>query len=92
MNFQAKLILSALGVCALPLAQAGDFEDFGRVVRTQPRVEQIRTPHRECRTDYVEAPVAQPRLRKVALSEFAQGRWKVPKSRGRRHWKKIPPV
>ena len=61
MNFQAKLILSALGVCALPLAQAGDFEDVGRVVRAQPRVEQIRTPHRECRTDYVEAPVAQPR-------------------------------
>ena len=61
MNFQAKLILSALGICALPLAQAGDFEDFGRVVRVQPRVEQIRTPHRECRTDYVQAPVAQPR-------------------------------
>jgi uncharacterized protein YcfJ len=61
MNFKAKLILSALGVCALPLAQAGDFEDFGRVVRVQPRVEQVRTPHRECRTDYVQAPVAQPR-------------------------------
>jgi uncharacterized protein YcfJ len=61
MNFKAKLILSALGVCALPLAQAGDFEDFGRVVRVQPRVEQVRTPHRECRTDYVQTPVAQPR-------------------------------
>jgi uncharacterized protein YcfJ len=61
MNFKAKLILSALGVCALPLAQAGDFEDFGRVVRVQPRVEQVRTPHRECRTDYVQTQVAQPR-------------------------------
>jgi uncharacterized protein YcfJ len=61
MNFKAKLILSALGVCALPLAQAGDFEDFGRVVRVQPRVEQIRTPRRECRTDYVQAPVQQQR-------------------------------
>jgi uncharacterized protein YcfJ len=61
MNFRAKLILSALGVCALPLAQAGDFEDFGRVVRVQPRVEQIRTPRRECRTDYVQAPVQQQR-------------------------------
>lgn len=61
MNFKAKLILSALGLCALPLAQAGDFEDFGRVVRVQPRVEQIRTPHRECRTDYVEAQVPQQR-------------------------------
>jgi uncharacterized protein YcfJ len=61
MNFKAKVILSALGVCALPLAQAGDFEDFGRVVRVQPRVEQIRTPRRECRTDYVQAPVQQQR-------------------------------
>ena len=61
MNFKAKLILSALGVCALPLAQAGDFEDFGQVVRVQPRIEQIRTPRRECRTDYVQAPVQQQR-------------------------------
>jgi uncharacterized protein YcfJ len=61
MNFKAKLILSALGVCALPLAQAGDFEDFGRVVRVQPRMEQVRTPHRECRTDYVQAQVPQQR-------------------------------
>jgi len=58
MNFKAKLILSALGVCALPLAQAGDFEDFGRVIRAQPRVEQIRTPRQECRTDYVQTQVA----------------------------------
>ena len=59
MNFKAKLILSALGVCALPLAQAqaGDFEDFGRVVRVQPRVEQVRTPRQECRTDYVQTQV-----------------------------------
>jgi uncharacterized protein YcfJ len=61
MNFKAKLILSALGICALPLAQAGDFEDFGQVVRVQPRIEQIRTPRRECRTDYVQAPVQQQR-------------------------------
>jgi len=61
MNFKAKLILSALGICALPLAQAGDFEDFGQVVRVQPRIEQVRTPHRECRTDYVQAPVQQQR-------------------------------
>jgi uncharacterized protein YcfJ len=63
MNLKAKLILSALGVCALPLAQAqaGDFEDFGRVVRVQPRIEQVRTPRQECRTDYVQAPVQQQR-------------------------------
>jgi uncharacterized protein YcfJ len=61
MNFQAKLLISALGLCALPLAQAGDFEDFGRVVRVQPRVEQVRQPRQECRTEYVQAPVQQQR-------------------------------
>jgi uncharacterized protein YcfJ len=57
MNIKTKLILSALGVCALPLAQAGDFEDFGRVVRVQPRVEQVRMPRQECRTEYVQTQV-----------------------------------
>jgi len=61
MNFQTKLIFSALSLCALPLAQAGDFEDFGRVVRVQPRVEEVRSPRRECRTDYVQTPVQQQR-------------------------------
>jgi uncharacterized protein YcfJ len=61
MNITTKLILSALGLCALPLAQAGDFEDFGRVTRVQPRVEQIRSPRQECRTDYVQVPVQQQR-------------------------------
>jgi uncharacterized protein YcfJ len=50
-------MISALGLCALPLAQAADFEDFGRVVRVQPRVEQIRVPRQECRTDYVQNQV-----------------------------------
>jgi uncharacterized protein YcfJ len=63
MNLQAKLILSAVALCALPLSQAraDDFEDFGRVTRVQPRVEQVRTPRRECRTDYVQAQVPQQR-------------------------------
>jgi uncharacterized protein YcfJ len=61
MNFQAKLIIAAMGVAALPLAQAQDFEDFGRVTRVQPRVEQIRMPRQECRTDYVQVPVEQQR-------------------------------
>ena len=62
MNFNTKLIIAALGVSALPLAQAQtDFEDFGRVVRVQPRVEQIRTPREECRTEYVQVPVQQQR-------------------------------
>ena len=65
MKLQAKLMISALGVAALPLtapvAHAADFEDYGRVVRVQPRVEQIRTPRQECRTEYVQVPVQQER-------------------------------
>lgn len=65
MNMQTKLILSALGVCALPLVQAQpvEFEDFGRVVRVQPRVEQIRQPREECKTEYVQVPVQQQQQR-----------------------------
>jgi uncharacterized protein YcfJ len=59
MNMQAKLIIAALGLCALPLVQAVEFEDFGRVVRVQPRVEQVRMPRQECRTEYVQTPVQQ---------------------------------
>lgn len=61
MKLQAKLLISALGLCALPFAHAGDFEDFGRVVRVQPRYQQIREPHQECRTQYVQVPVQQER-------------------------------
>ena len=61
MKFQAKLIIAALGVATLPLAQAADFEDFGRVVRVEPRVEQVRTPRQECRTEYLQVPVQQER-------------------------------
>jgi uncharacterized protein YcfJ len=68
MNLQAKLIISALGICALPLAQAGDFEDYGRVVRVQPRVEQIRQPRQECRTEYVQVPVQQQQARSAGGS------------------------
>ena len=59
MNMQAKLMIAALGLSALPLVQAVEFEDFGRVVRVQPRVEQVRMPRQECRTEYVQAPVQQ---------------------------------
>jgi uncharacterized protein YcfJ len=61
MNVSTKLMISALGVCALPLAQAAEFDDFGKVVRVQPRIEQVRVPRQECRTDYVQAPVQQQR-------------------------------
>ena len=59
MNMQAKLMMTALGLSALPLVQAAEFEDFGRVLQVQPRVERIRQPRQECRTDYVQAPVQQ---------------------------------
>ncbi|WP_343728990.1 glycine zipper 2TM domain-containing protein [Duganella sp.] len=56
MNLQAKLIASALCLTAMPFAhaQAADFEDFGRVVRVTPQVEQINRPRQECRTEYVQ--------------------------------------
>jgi uncharacterized protein YcfJ len=68
MNMQAKLMITALGLAALPLAQAVEFEDFGRVVRVQPRVEQIRQPRQECRTEYVQAQVQQPQQRSAGGS------------------------
>ena len=61
MNMQTKLLISALGLCALPLAQAAQFEDFGRVVRVEPRIEQFSQPRQECRTEYVQVPVQQQR-------------------------------
>ncbi|MDQ1922637.1 glycine zipper 2TM domain-containing protein [Massilia pseudoviolaceinigra] len=59
MNMHTKLIVTALGICALPFAQASEFADYGRVIRVQPRVEQIRQPREECRTEYVQVPVQQ---------------------------------
>lgn len=61
MNLQGKLMIAVLGICAQPLAQAqvAEFEDYGHVTRVQPRVEQIRQPREECRTEYVQVPVAQ---------------------------------
>ena len=54
MNLQSKLMLSALCLGTLPLAQATDFEDYGRVVQVRPQVEQVNHPRQECRTDYVQ--------------------------------------
>ena len=61
MTMQSRLLISVLGLCALPLAQAAQFEDYGRVVRVEPRVEQIAQPRQECRTEYVQVPVQQQR-------------------------------
>lgn len=71
MNLQAKLILSALCVGALPLAQAADFEDFGRVVRTTPQVEQVNRPRQECRTERV--MVQQPQQQRSAGGSIIGG-------------------
>ncbi len=57
MKLHTTLLLSAVGaLSALPAASAVQFEEYGRVVRAQPRVEQIRQPREECRTEYVQAP------------------------------------
>jgi uncharacterized protein YcfJ len=56
MKLPITVLLAALGAAVLPGANAAQFEEFGRVVRAQPRTEQIRTPREECRTEYVQAP------------------------------------
>lgn len=56
MKLHLTLLLSALGAAAMPGANAAQFEEFGRVIRAQPRFEQIRQPREECRTEYVQAP------------------------------------
>ena len=66
MNLPNKMILAALSLAALPLAasaQATQFEDYGRVTRVIPRTEQVRQPHEECRTEYVQVPVQQQQQR-----------------------------
>jgi len=54
MNLQSKLIASLLGLSAVSLAQAADFEDFGRVVSVRPQVEQVNHPRQECRDQVVQ--------------------------------------
>jgi uncharacterized protein YcfJ len=56
MKLFTTFLLTALGAAALPAAQAAQFEEYGRVVRAQPRTEQIRQPREECRTEYIQAP------------------------------------
>lgn len=53
MNLQTKLIATALSLSVLPFAYAADFEDFGRVTRVTPQVEQINSPREECRDQVV---------------------------------------
>ncbi|MES2019508.1 MAG: glycine zipper 2TM domain-containing protein [Pseudomonadota bacterium] len=60
MKIQITLLLTALGASALPAVQAAEFADSARVTRVEPRVEQVRQPREECRTEYVQAPAYQP--------------------------------
>jgi uncharacterized protein YcfJ len=66
MTLKTQLFMSALCLGALPLAQATDFEDYGRVVRVTPQVEQVNRPRQECRTEYVQ--VQQPAQRSAGGS------------------------
>jgi len=52
MKLQAKLMSAALCIGSLSVAQAADFEDYGRVVRVTPQVERVNQPREECRTEY----------------------------------------
>jgi uncharacterized protein YcfJ len=54
MKAKTKLFFAALSLGALPLAQATDFEDYGRVTRVTPVTEQVNRPRQECRTEYVQ--------------------------------------
>ena len=68
MKLHTYCLLAATAICALPVAQAADFEDYGRVLRVQPRVEQIRQPRQECKTEYVQVPVQQQQQRSASGS------------------------
>ena len=59
MKRHSKFILAASAFCILPVTHAAEFEDYARVVRVQPRIEKVRQPRQECRTDYVQVPVEQ---------------------------------
>ncbi|WP_426103303.1 glycine zipper 2TM domain-containing protein [Massilia sp. TSP1-1-2] len=70
MKLSITLLLSALGAAAVPGASAAQFEEFGRVLRVQPRTEQIRQPREECRTEYVQgqSQYAQPQYQQQPRS------------------------
>lgn len=70
MKLQLAFVLSALGAAALP-SHAAQFEEYGRVIRAQPRVEQVRQPREECRTEY--QPVQQQRGYQQAQPQRSAG-------------------
>ena len=73
MKIQIAILMTALGAGALPAAQAAEFEEYGRVIRVEPRVEQIRQPREECRTEYVQVPVQQQQQQRSAGGAIVGG-------------------
>ena len=55
MKLHTALLMTALGAAAMASVQAAEYEEYGRVTRVEPRVEQVRQPREECRTEYVQA-------------------------------------
>jgi len=54
MKLQTALLMTALGASAVASVQAAEYEEYGRVTRVEPRMEQVRQPREECRTEYVQ--------------------------------------
>ena len=60
MNKSRLAVAAALLSCSV-VAQAMEFEDFGRVTRVTPQTERQNHPRQECRTEYVQVQQAQER-------------------------------
>lgn len=54
MKTLSTLLVSVSCLGALPVAAAGGFEDYARVVSVTPQVEQFNYPQQECHTEYVQ--------------------------------------
>ncbi|MEB0138905.1 glycine zipper 2TM domain-containing protein [Undibacterium sp. CCC2.1] len=50
---QLSICTTLLGLSlTLPVAHAADFEDYARVTKVTPQVEQVNVPRQECQTEY----------------------------------------
>lgn len=59
MRLHKLLLTASLGIASLP-ALANDFDDYARVVRVTPQVEQINMPRQECWTEQASMPAPAP--------------------------------
>jgi uncharacterized protein YcfJ len=50
MDRKLKMIVSILCMSGAPLAAAGEFDDYARVTKVTPRIEEVNQPQQECRT------------------------------------------